>query len=188
MSGEQPPPFEHIYRWPEVLPRDWSPGEVDRLAAVLEERDRDVEDFLSRISTPTEYATTWACSSGTNPSLGNGTLYSEWTRFGTRGEVSIHLKAGSTTTFGSGLWTFSLPDGWTPFTSVAISDAGDNNNVGVGWAYDNSAGAPYAVAAYVFNGSSKIFVVQTGAYVYNAVPFSWGTSDQLHLTVPVRLA
>lgn len=54
------------------------------------------------------YNPVWS-SSGTQPALGNGILQGSWKRIGKVCHVRIRLTPGSTTTFGSGVWQFSLP-------------------------------------------------------------------------------
>src|SRR5579864_7885838 len=54
------------------------------------------------------YTPSWTGSS-TNPSLGNGSLTGRYTQIGKVVLFSVVLTAGSTTTYGSGFWTFTLP-------------------------------------------------------------------------------
>jgi hypothetical protein len=54
------------------------------------------------------YAPTWT-TSGTAPAIGNGSLSGRYAQVGKTTTLLISLLAGSTTTFGSGEWGFSLP-------------------------------------------------------------------------------
>ena len=54
------------------------------------------------------YTPTWT-STGTAPSLGNGTLTGSYIRVGDMIAFTITLEMGSTTTFGTGEYRFSLP-------------------------------------------------------------------------------
>lgn len=54
------------------------------------------------------YTPAWTASS-TNPSLGNGSLTGRYQRFGRGRVVGINLIPGSTTSFGAGNYSFSLP-------------------------------------------------------------------------------
>lgn len=56
----------------------------------------------------TSYTPTWTAS-GSNPVLGNGTLVGLWAKVGRTYVVHINLIPGSTTTFGSGTYSFALP-------------------------------------------------------------------------------
>lgn len=172
--------FWYSPRWSEML----QPGvQVHDILAQLEERDRKLEDFLIGFASPTTYTVTWTASA--NPAIGNGTLKGEWRRYGRSGVVDIHLKAGSTTTFGTGIWNFSLPAGW-----VAVDDTttGSNGNVGGGFVYDTSGGAPYVVAPYVYTAANVINLAYNGNFVGGTVPMTWAQSDQMHISVPVKLA
>lgn len=72
---------------------------------------QDVQDEITAIRAAwTSYTPTWTVLSGTDPSIGNGTLTG---RFKQRVDKSvtgtITLSAGTTTTLGSGTYLFSLP-------------------------------------------------------------------------------
>lgn len=56
----------------------------------------------------TSYTPTWTAST-TNPVLGNGTLIGRHSKIGRQATVHINLTPGSTTTFGSGSYSFALP-------------------------------------------------------------------------------
>jgi hypothetical protein len=57
----------------------------------------------------TNYTPTWGVESGTAPTLGNGTLSGFYNRVGDLVFFAITLQFGSTTTAGSGNYTFSIP-------------------------------------------------------------------------------
>jgi hypothetical protein len=78
-------------------------------AAASAENLREVERFASRILGPFRpYTPTWTATT-TNPTIGNGSLDGEWREFGDLVWLRIEMTAGSTTTFGSGFYGFSLP-------------------------------------------------------------------------------
>lgn len=56
----------------------------------------------------TSYAVAWT-SSGTAPAVGNGTMVGYYSKVGRIVTVKISLTTGSTTTYGSGNYTFSVP-------------------------------------------------------------------------------
>ncbi len=56
----------------------------------------------------TSYAVAWT-SSGTAPAVNNGTFVGYYSKVGRLVTVKISLVTGSTTTYGSGNYTFSLP-------------------------------------------------------------------------------
>lgn len=54
------------------------------------------------------YTPVWSADT-TNPSIGNGILEGRYTKIGTLVNMSIKIVMGSTTTFGSGSYSFGLP-------------------------------------------------------------------------------
>lgn len=56
----------------------------------------------------TAYTPVWG-SSGTAPSLGNGTITGAYRSVGNTADFRILLTAGSTTTYGTGFYTFTFP-------------------------------------------------------------------------------
>lgn len=85
-------------------PRTWVVGEVVG-AATMNQEIRD--QFNSMFAAWTTYTPTW--TSSTAPSLGNGTLVGRYMKIGRTVFVVIHLTTGSTTTYGSGSYNWSLP-------------------------------------------------------------------------------
>jgi len=61
------------------------------------------------------YTPTWTGST-TNPAIGNGTLVGRYRRHGTTLHLRISVIPGSTTTFGSGVYTLGLPSGMSAAT------------------------------------------------------------------------
>lgn len=86
-------------------PRTFVVGEVVS-AAIMNQEIRD--QFNSMFAAWTTYTPTWT-STGTAPALGNGTLTGRYMKIGRTVIVQINLVAGSTTTFGTGNYSFSLP-------------------------------------------------------------------------------
>jgi hypothetical protein len=87
---------------------------LNERVSTLEALDRVDASFTAAYSA---YTVTWTAVT-TNPAIGNGTLAGRSVTFGNVCHVNIYLKFGSTTDFGSGSYSFSLP------TQVA------NNTVG----------------------------------------------------------
>jgi hypothetical protein len=113
----------------------------------------------------TAYTVAWT-STGTAPAIGNGTLQGAYLQIGKLVYVIIYFKAGSTTTFGTGSYLFSLP--FTPKT------------YGVGqWGLPLAA---YAEDAGVCNGSNAFYPLTSGGvYTSNTVPFTWGNNDFINI-------
>lgn len=83
-----------------------------------------------------EFTPVWEAAT-TNPTLGNGTITGRMTRDGRRANFVIELTMGSTTTFGTGAYSFKLPspyDAWTVRRSIGnvrALDSGTNFRTGV---------------------------------------------------------
>ncbi|MER5209386.1 hypothetical protein ABT063_02000 [Streptomyces sp. NPDC002838] len=86
-------------------PRTFVVGEVVS-AAIMNQEIRD--QFNSMFAAWTAYTPTWT-SSSTNPVLGNGTLTGRHMKIGRTCLCHINLTTGSTTTYGTGNYSFSLP-------------------------------------------------------------------------------
>lgn len=85
-------------------PRTWVVGEVVT-AALLNQEIRD--QFNSMFAAWTSYTPTW--TSSTNPAIGNGTLAGAYIKWGRTCISMIKLTMGSTTTYGSGGYSFGVP-------------------------------------------------------------------------------
>ena len=103
----------------------------------IKQLEREVER-LQRWEQPVgkwqSYTVSWTATT-TNPSIGNGTLTGRYTQIGKTIMGNILLICGSTTTFGSGYWIFSLPkvsaSSNTPYLgNFAILDFGTGFYVG----------------------------------------------------------
>lgn len=88
-----------------TTPRTWVAGE-EVTEALL---NTHVRDNLAAIGDAwTTYTPSWTAAS-VNPSIGNGTLQGRYVKAGRLVLVEIQMLAGSTTTFGTGGYTFTLP-------------------------------------------------------------------------------
>lgn len=86
-------------------PRTWVVGEVVS-AAIMNQEIRD--QFNEMFAAWTTYTPTWS-SSGTAPAIGNGTLSGRYMKIGRTVFVNINVIFGSTTTYGTGNYSFTLP-------------------------------------------------------------------------------
>jgi hypothetical protein len=118
----------------------------------------------------TSYVPTWG-GSVSNPSIGNGTLSGAYAKVGQLVHVRIALQIGSTSTGGSGRWTFSLP--FAPAAQQALTAVAE----------DTSAATRYGGAAWITPGTG-VFAVALAAGsggVASGVPFTWASGDQLYI-------
>lgn len=119
----------------------------------------------------TSYTPTWG-GSVSNPSVGNGSITGSYAKVGKLVHVRIALVIGSTSTGGSGRWTFTLP--FAPAAQQALTAVAE----------DTSASSRYGGAAWITPGTG-VFAVALGsggnAGVSSTVPFTWANGDQLYI-------
>ncbi|MFJ8871098.1 hypothetical protein ACIRD6_35765 [Streptomyces sp. NPDC102473] len=88
-----------------TTPRTWSSGETPT-GATFNTEIRD--QFNSMFDAWSSYTPVWT-STSTNPVLNNGTSVGRYLKIGRTCYVTILVTSGSTTTYGSGTYLFSLP-------------------------------------------------------------------------------
>ena len=127
-------------------------------------------DHVHRPGAWTSYTPTWS-STGTAPALGNGTIAGKYLRIGPIVFYKIALTWGSTTTGGTGAWTFTLPV--TALDTTAYSEPGG--------AVLNDASVGQKIGQTLKLNSTTIYV-QTDASpngIGQGTDFTWTTSDSL---------
>lgn len=123
----------------------------------------------------------WGAAS-TAPALGNGTLTGRVTRIGNRVRANITLTIGSTSTMGSGAWTFALP---APHAGNAVA------TVSGSVVARDTAGSLWRVGSCrILAGSNLIRVVSNGiaGEWAAAVPHTWADGDTLTLSIEYEIA
>lgn len=124
----------------------------------------------------TSYTPTWT-TSGTAPSAGNANFYGKYIQVGKLVMTQVRFVAGSTTTFGTGAFSFSLP--------VAIGASGFQA-FGSGYIYDNSASSLWTttVAASVGGGAQSYVTGAGGAFQVGgaSAPFAWAVNDEINMS------
>jgi hypothetical protein len=120
-------------------------------------------------------------TSGTAPSLGNGTIAGLYARSGAAMTATILLTVGSTTTFGTGDLRFGIPLAPVQGT-VAASH-------GLGVITDSSTGDRTLCAAQVATGVVYAILLQSGAAgpVSGTSPYTLATGDTIRFTVTYPL-
>ncbi len=130
---------------------------------------------------PVDFTPSWV-SSGTQPTIGNGSLSGSWHRKGDRYIVDIALTIGSTTTLGTGYYTFPMPV--APIT--ATPQLGYTRLL-------NSSGAATATGRIIFDASNTPYIQYDGftvlvgsdtvAYPQGSVqatlPWVWAAGDSI---------
>lgn len=116
------------------------------------------------------YTPTWTAIT-TNPVLNDGTLTGTSIDIGKLTFWTLNLTMGASTTYGTGLWLFTLP-------TAAVSS---RNAMWMGQAYDSSTTGRY-VAGAVQSSTTVFYGVTLAAPASGyepTVPFTWAASDQL---------
>jgi hypothetical protein len=86
-------------------PRTWVVGETVTAAMMNTEIRDQINEILAAW---TSFTPAWA-SSGTQPAIGNGSIVGRYMKVGRTCTFAFILTAGSTTTFGTGGYTWTLP-------------------------------------------------------------------------------
>jgi hypothetical protein len=126
------------------------------------------------------YTPNWLAT--TNPSIGNGSLYGYYTLQNKLCTVVIELFAGSTTTFGSGIWYFTLPFAMSAVTTDSLGSAlGLNSGVNfyTGVSIINIVN-PSSVSAFL-GGTA-------GNNINSLNPWTWKNGDTLKLQITYPIA
>ena len=131
------------------------------------------------------YTPTWTAGT-TNPSIGNGTLAGRYTQIGKTCTVCISFSAGSTTTFGSGNWSFSLPitaksAGFMYFGIAHIRKYQTSN-------YERVARITPSASATTVNSFGDPTPGSNSLYINSTTPFTWGSGDTLDLEITYEVA
>jgi hypothetical protein len=122
----------------------------------------------------TAYTPVWSAS-GTAVSIGNGSITGRYMQVGSMVWVNIVLTMGSSTTYGTNFWRFSLPV--TPELNELIP----------GFANDNSAGVRVPMTARIIASSAsgenmRIACNTASGGAGPTQPFTWATDDVLILS------
>jgi hypothetical protein len=132
------------------------------------------------------YTPTWT---GGSPAIGNGTLTGQYRRVGSNMECQISIRSGTTTTYGSGGYTFGIPSGHTIDTSKLAGST--TAGVILGSAKAESSTTVYT-AAVSYNSTTSVLCYSSGGTANwgATVPFtpSGSTANQkweLSFSVPI---
>jgi hypothetical protein len=146
-----------------------SPGLITLLSTNIPVDATVFNNFI--FSTVRSYVPTWTGSS-TNPVIGNGTLSGVFSVHNGLCQVTIQMVAGSTTTFGTGVWSFALP----------ITNRSTLGVYGSARAFDSGT-AYYVGVSEVGSVAVQVTFDAATTQTQSTVPFTWTTGDNLYLTV-----
>lgn len=105
----------------------------------------------------------------TNPVIGNGTLAGNYMQAGKLVHFRIRVVMGTTTTYGSGAWTFGLP-----VAAVIGTDSAIDCSV---FLRDISVGTRALRTAYMNTTTLIAPCDSAGALVNSGAPWAWATGD-----------
>ncbi|PMY71919.1 MULTISPECIES: glycosyl hydrolase family 28-related protein [unclassified Pseudomonas] len=117
----------------------------------------------------------WTQGSGSQPSIGNGSLTGKYLRQGFLVKLEISLTVGSTTTFGNsaGPWIFGLPIGGTQNSTQDFT---------AGQCFDASASTDFMVNGQIAAGEKAMTISRNGQGVRDSFPFAWAAGDTIKLS------
>jgi hypothetical protein len=136
--------------------------------------------FISK-STFDEYTYTpvWTAAS-VNPAIGNGTVQGTYKRDGTRITASIYISMGSTTTYGTGAYYFSLP---------VIPISSRSTDIGQAFIVDDGTGYIAGIAVPLHDGTARCQVhAYNSTQISPTVPMTWAVNDSLKITLTYEAA
>jgi hypothetical protein len=146
---------------------------------ILLRRIEDLENYIKRVPEVggvwKNWTPTWTAST-TNPSIGNGTLSGRYCLIGKLITAKIFLQLGSTSTAGSGAYSFTFPI--APLNYRLVSGVYRLRNVG-GNLYEGAVEPFSATFALIRDG---------GTYVTNATPFSFADQDIIGIGLSYEIA
>ena len=122
--------------------------------------------YIANEGNPTSYTPTWSADS-VNPAIGNGTLTGSYQRIGNIVNYVIALTTGTTTTYGTGAWFFSLP--FAPIVSGSTGTA-TINLISMGQTTPTIAS------------NSNIYVLTSSGKVSSTVPITWNSGETLYIS------
>lgn len=122
-----------------------------------------------------DYTPVWA-SSGTQPSIGNGTLIGRYTLIGNTCLFRISLSIGSTTNLGSGTWLFG-----TPFAVNTVP-----NSVFTARLFRNGV-SHFRAVGVMSNSTQMVLLMDSASGVQPTFPFTWVAGDGLNVSGVIEL-
>jgi hypothetical protein len=152
-----------------TAPATWVEGEIPTAAKY----NTDIRDNLKAIGDAwTAYTPTWTGSGG-NPAIGNGTIGGLYVAAGKLIHFKIRIVMGSTTTYGSGNYSLSLP--------VAIAT---NGVLGAQCQFIDGASLYYHGTSFLESSTTfRIGLVSNAAANITSItptsPFTWANTDVL---------
>jgi len=144
--------------------RTWAAGETVTAANM----NAQIKDFASAFGAFTSYTPTWTAS-GTAPAIGNGTLTGRYLRVQNLVMFTISQTMGSSTTYGTGLYSWTLP----------VTTSQTSPRILGGMRCDDSGSATYIRHVMLSTSTTFSALTEGAVYVGQTAPFTWGSADFL---------
>lgn len=130
----------------------------------------------------TSYTPSWT-SAGTQPALGNGVLAGKYRITGKTVELVVSVVFGSTTTWGTGQWYFTLPASVThAFYCFGICMCYGSSNYFMG-ALQTAASGTYFLAWAPTSTANPAMVAVTATS-----PFTWANTNSIYMQMQLSIA
>lgn len=124
------------------------------------------------------YTITWS-TGGTQPAVGNGTLTGRLKIIGREATMVMELIMGSTTTFGTDTWRFSLP---VTAANKVVDYQGSAYALDSGTAFWIGTALTTPAGTY-----AQIAPNNSGAYYNATAPFTWAVNDECKFTLKYEI-
>ena len=136
---------------------------------------RDNSNWIARagINGWAAFTPTWAAT-GTAVAAGNATVFGRYAEVGRTVVGNIVFVAGSTSTFGTGDYSWALP--------VAVNVAATTSQpVGRGYIHDSGTARYLVAGEHIATDSVRLFLDALNTVAGQLVPFTWAQNDALRL-------
>lgn len=142
----------------------------EHLQNLADSADDAIGDIDTTLVGYSSYAPTWSAAT-TNPTLGNGTLAGLYRQVNKEVHFLIRLLIGSTTTVGSGGYSWSLP--------VAAASAFDP--IAWGLLFDASASLSLPRIGFTTTGTTMALHDMAGVRASGSAPFAVAVNDRFYI-------
>jgi hypothetical protein len=144
-----------------------------------------VDDSVSPLGAWQSYTVSWTADT-TNPSIGNGTLVGRYTQIGKTCILIIGLTMGSTTTYGSGNWSFSLPKTAKNTSGIIFYGVAHIRKLGTA-NYERIAQISPVISTTVIKLFNDPTQGSNSSNISATVPFTWGDGDALGIEITYEM-
>lgn len=160
----------------------------DSIISRLQLLEREVERLQVKeqpVGAWQSYTVSWTAAT-TNPSIGNGTKVGRYVQIGKTCILVIGLTMGSTTTYGSGNWSFSLPKTAKNVSGINYFGVAHIRKVGTA-NYERIAQISPSLSTTVISIFTDPTPGSNSQSISATVPFTWGDGDSLGIEITYEI-